>query len=66
MADQDRVAEAYLDALSGCDDIVCPAVATDVEMSWFVFVVRLSDAYSRENRDRVLSALRVAGIGCRD
>jgi len=61
-----RVAEAYLDALSGCERIVCPSVADDVDMSWFVFVIRLADACSREDRDRVLRALRADGIGCRD
>jgi len=61
-----RVAGRYLDALSGWSDVVCPSIAPDVDMSWFVFVIQLSDAYSRDDRDRVLRALRADGIGCRD
>jgi perosamine synthetase len=61
-----RVAAWYVDALSAVDEIVLPKVADDVGMSWFVFVVRLADRFSRADRDRVLAALARAGIGCRD
>ena len=66
VAARSRVAQRYLDALDGCGQVVCPAVAPDVDMSWFVFVIRLSDACSRDDRDRVLRTLRADGIGCRD
>jgi perosamine synthetase len=39
-------------------------VSPGVEMSWFVFVVRLADDYPPDARDRVLTGLREAGIGC--
>jgi len=35
----------------------------DCEISWFVMVVRLSDNYARDDRDRIVHALRDAGIG---
>ena len=39
-------------------------VHPDVEMSWFVLVVRLSDQYSQADRDRILSELTQRGIAC--
>ena len=33
-------------------------------MSWFVYVVRLEDGFTKEDRDRILRALREKGIGC--
>lgn len=33
-------------------------------MSWFVYVVRLQDEFTREHRDRILESLRGEGIGC--
>jgi perosamine synthetase len=61
-----RVAAAYLEALSDIQDIVLPCVADGIDMSWFVFVVRLSERHGRADRNRVLQALSAAGIGCRD
>jgi perosamine synthetase len=61
-----RVADLYLGALSDAEEIVLPKVAPGVGMSWFLFVVRLADRFSRADRDRVLAALARAGIGCRN
>jgi perosamine synthetase len=61
-----RVAAWYHEALAGLDDIILPTVSDDVFMSWFVYVIRLSDAFTREDRDRLLRTLREAGIGCRN
>lgn len=61
-----RVARGYLDALDGIDEIVLPTVADGVFMSWFVFVIRLAERFSRNDRDGILTALRSHGIGCRD
>jgi len=59
-----RVAEMYLSRLADESRVRTQRVSGDVEMSWFVFVVRLSDDYSPEDRDRILVALRDKGIGC--
>ena len=32
--------------------------------SWFVYVVRLADEFTREQRDAVMERLQAAGIGC--
>ncbi|HUU98385.1 MAG TPA: DegT/DnrJ/EryC1/StrS family aminotransferase, partial [Phycisphaerae bacterium] len=37
-----------------------------VEISWFVYVVRLRKGFTREQRDRILGGLRARGIGCSD
>jgi perosamine synthetase len=33
-------------------------------MSWFVYVIRLADEFSREQRDQVLTGLRSQGVAC--
>ena len=33
-------------------------------ISWFVYVVRLADAFTQQNRDQVVHDLEQAGIGC--
>ncbi|MBU1050669.1 DegT/DnrJ/EryC1/StrS family aminotransferase [Candidatus Bipolaricaulota bacterium] len=66
VAARTKVAEAYLEAMAHWDDVILPRVAENVRMSWFVFVVRLADRFSREDRDRILARLQSEGIGCRD
>jgi len=61
-----RVAGWYSDALRDVEGIVLPSVAKGVRMSWFVFVVRLSEGFDRRDRDRILADLTAEGIGCRD
>ncbi len=46
-----------------------PALLTQCQrpgtcQSWFVFVVRLADRFTEQDRDRILHDLRAAGIGC--
>jgi len=61
-----RVAGWYIDALADVEEIVLPSVEEGVRMSWFVFVVRLTEGFGRSDRDRILAGLRAEGIGCRD
>lgn len=58
------VAERYLDKLADVEELVLPPAYEDGEMSWFVFVVRLADRFTKEDRDAALAALRREGIGC--
>ena len=60
------VAAWYERGLEDTPGIVLPSVDAGVEMSWFVYVVRLAAQATRETRNRVLDALRSEGIGCRD
>lgn len=59
-----RVAQMYNERLKETDCIEIPYTSPKVKKSWFVYVVKLSDEYRREDRDRILEELRVRGIGC--
>lgn len=62
-----QVADWYTERLKLVPEIVPPALpAPGADMSWFVYVVRLRDEFSRQHRDRVLEELRGLGIGCSD
>jgi perosamine synthetase len=63
IAARGRVAQRYLEKLSDMDELVLPAPYRDGTVSWFVFVVRLADRFSQEQRDAVLAHLRGQGIG---
>jgi perosamine synthetase len=36
----------------------------DVQLSWFVYVVRLTDTFNQEQRDAIVRMLHQRGIGC--
>jgi len=59
-----RVEGWYRERLSAEPRLVLQRMIPRVETSWFVFVVRLSDAYGKEDRDRILTVLAERGIGC--
>ena len=59
------VAHRYDEHLSQNPDIILPAPAPPgTTMSWFVYVVRLSDAFSGEDRDWIAAEMSLRGIGC--
>jgi len=59
------VAAAYGRALASFPELILPRDPEDgATMSWFVYVVRLRDEFSREDRDAILEYLRSEGIGC--
>ena len=64
LAKRERVAGWYAERLKGLPDVVVPEARAGERISWFVYVVRLGDRFSREDRDRVLAELRERGIGC--
>ncbi len=61
-----QVADWYAKALANVEGVEAPYVDPSMRMSWFVYVVRLSDAFTREDRDRILRRLQERGIGCRN
>ncbi|NIN71532.1 MAG: aminotransferase class I/II-fold pyridoxal phosphate-dependent enzyme [Gemmatimonadetes bacterium] len=61
-----RVAAWYDERLADVDELHGPALREDVDLNWFVYVVRLSGRYARHDRDHVLAELRRRGIGCRN
>jgi len=61
-----EVARRYLEKLAEVEELVLPAPYTDGDISWFVFVVRLADRFTKKDRDAVLDRLRREGIGTND
>lgn len=60
-----QVAAWYAEELAPLADLVhIPAMQPDVDVSWFVYVVRIADRFTREDRDRALVGLKERGIGC--
>ncbi len=59
-----RVARMYIDRLADERRLSIMHVPPHVQISWFVFVVRLSDEYTMAQRDAMLAKLRQQGIGC--
>ena len=59
-----RVAEWYRTRLASEDRLSLQKIEPDCSMSWFVFVVKLADRYSEEDRAAMIEKLRARGIGC--
>lgn len=57
-----RVAQWYLERLNLEPRIDLPYIPENVDMSWFVFVIRLTEAYNSGHRDRLLHRLSDCGI----
>jgi len=64
IAKRNQVAHWYQDILADDSRLVLPSEPDGCEISWFVYVVRLSDDYTAQQRDQVLNRLREEGIGC--
>lgn len=58
------VAELYGHRLGKLEGLIIPQAPTEGRMSWFVYVVRLADRFSRGDRDAILRGLKDQGIGC--
>jgi len=63
-AKREKVANLYNQKLKDVPEIEIPYVASNVKMSWFVYVVRLKEGYSDKERNESLKKLRKSGIGC--
>lgn len=61
-----RVANWYEEVLNEIEEVEAPYVAPNVRMSWFVYVVRLSEAFTQKDREHILQGLQGKGIGCRN
>jgi perosamine synthetase len=54
----------YIQLLLDSPHIIVPTIEEETGMSWFVFVVRLSDAFDQKDRDAILAYMRNHHIGC--
>lgn len=66
LAARRQVAAWYAEELADLPQLVIPQEQEGEEISWFVYVVRLAEGYTRADRDAVLAYLRERGIGCSD
>jgi len=64
VAARQRVAHTYVRLLLDDTHIILPTIPEAAQMSWFVFVVRLSDAFNVADRDAILHYMRTHGVGC--
>lgn len=63
LAKRNRVAGWYRARLADERRLTMQKLSPDVEMSWFVFVVKLTDDYTEERRNTIIENLRAKGIG---
>jgi perosamine synthetase len=61
-AKRKQVAKWYEEMLAGDERLMVPAEPDDCDISWFVFVVRLAERFTRKQRDRILEAMKGEGI----
>jgi perosamine synthetase len=59
-----RVANWYCQRLADEKRISLQRINPDCEISWFVFVIKLDDKYTEQDRGTTIAGLRERGIGC--
>ena len=64
LAKREKVAKLYNEKLAEIDELILPQSERNKKISWFVYVVRLIDKFSRKDRDLILGKLKEKGIGC--
>jgi len=57
------VAQRYIERFMAHPDVILPTIDPRTTMSWFVFVVRLGDRYTREERDRIIEGMHRHDVG---
>jgi len=57
-----QVAKWYQEILADDDRLIVPVEQNDCVVSWFVFVIRLADRFTQQQRDIVLERLEKKGI----
>jgi perosamine synthetase len=63
LSNRRRVAHEYVNRLMTNPHVILPTLDDQTQMSWFVFVVRLTDQFDAGDRDRMIKHLRAQGIG---
>jgi len=61
-AKRKRIAEWYRQMLADDDRLILPAEPAGCDLSWFVFVVRLTENFSMDQRDRILQQMQDRNI----
>lgn len=63
---RNNVAEFYAESLKEIKGVEIPYIAPNVKISWFVYIIRLSSRFSKEDRDSVIEEMKKQGVPCRD
>jgi len=61
-AKRQQVAKWYRQILAEDDRLIVPVEPDDCDVNWFVFVVRLADNFTLQQRDDILQTMRECGI----
>lgn len=61
---RELVASWYNERLKNVAQIKLPSKLPDRKISWFVYVIRLNNDFSQEDRDNIMKKLLEEGIGC--
>jgi len=65
LARRAEIARGYNDRLATCSEFVLPlSQLADGKISWFVYVIRLAEKFSRVQRDAIVEAMGKRGIAC--
>jgi len=64
LANRARVARAYMERLMCNRYLILPTLDDQTQISWFVFVVQLTELFEPTDRDEIIKLLRAEGIGC--
>ena len=64
LAKRKKVAKWYNEKLKNIKELEVPRVAPDSALSWFVYVVKLSDKFSGKKRDGIIKEMAKRGIHC--
>ena len=59
-----KVAGWYNEKLNGIEALEIPYVSKESQLSWFVYVVKLSDQFSSKKRDLIIKKMSERGIQC--
>ncbi|MGC9454484.1 MAG: DegT/DnrJ/EryC1/StrS family aminotransferase [Phycisphaerae bacterium] len=64
LARRREAAELYDEALADIRGVHLPPMHDRRQASWFVYVIRLADEFTRQDRDKVMEHLRESGVSC--
>jgi perosamine synthetase len=65
LASRERVARTYGSLLADVTTLILPSTdLTDGRVSWFVYVLRLREQFSQDQRDAIARILQQRGVGC--
>lgn len=64
LAKREKIADMYNEKLKSFPEVTIPYIAPDVEMSWFVYAIRLSKKYLKIDRNKIIQKMAKKGIQC--